>query len=114
MIHGTLGRYCYAGYHLDQTGQAFDFQGVCDPGSPPPEQSKRICELPFYQHPDGSVFYDVKGWCDPTLTVIPMRSTSSTNYLMWILGIGVVAIGGYYIYKRFSKPSRSTVSTTGA
>lgn len=104
MLHQTLGRYCYAGWHLDSMGNAFDFQGRCDPGQLPGEQSKRICEFPYYAH-EGStgIYYDVKGYCDPTFTRIPGQAPSITEQAGSALGtlFTYAVIGGavYLVWK---------------
>jgi len=102
----NLGRFCYAGYHIDETGQAFDFAGICDPGPTPAQASKRICDVPFYQHPNSwGVYYDEKGFCDPTYTRLPntLFSTGVSSWVWYALIIGGIGIGGYLLYEHYYK-----------
>ena len=101
MLHQTQGRFCYAGWHLDSMGVAYDFQGRCDPGQLPSQVSNRRCEVPYYAH-EGStgIYYDVKGYCDPTYTLIPgikpsILGTTSSSWVWYLAG----GVGVYLIWK---------------
>lgn len=92
-------RQCYAGWHVSAEGLAYDFQGLCQPGELPAQQSSRVCDAPFYRHSTSSnVFYDTRGYCDPSKSAFqPSGGTVQvgTSWI-WYLALGV---GGYMIWK---------------
>lgn len=92
----AANRQCYAGWHLSPQGMAYDFQGLCQPGELPSQQSSRTCDVPYYRYSGTNVFYDTRGYCDPARTQQPGASTSAFNWTPFlIVGAGVV---GWYVW----------------
>jgi len=80
---------------------AYDFQGLCSPGELPSQQSSRTCDVPYYRHAAGvNVFYDTRGYCDPTKTQQSGAGDAGGlmgnvgSLLMW----GGIAYGAYYLW----------------
>lgn len=77
---------------------AYDFQGLCEPGELPSQQSSRTCDVPYYRYSGTNVFYDTRGYCDPAKTQLPGQDTGSTfNIGTILLYVGIAAVG-YYVW----------------
>lgn len=98
----ATARQCYAGWHLSPQGVAYDFQGLCQPGELPSQQSSRVCDVPYYRYSGTNVFYDTRGYCDPAKTQLPGTSTPTAGGYSWflILGAGVV---GWWVWTNRKK-----------
>lgn len=92
-------RQCYAGWHLSPEGVAYDFQGLCQPGEMPSQQSSRTCDVPYYRAAGSNVFYDTRGYCDPAKTQLPGEPPGSKDWIWTLVMVAGVGLVGYWVWK---------------
>lgn len=90
----AANRQCYAGWHLSPQGMAYDFQGLCQPGELPSQESSRVCDVPYYRYSGTNVFYDTRGYCDPAKTQLPGQGGTSFNWTPFLY-VGIAVVGWY-------------------